>query len=551
MKWIMRKARRILPGIFLLAVIGVLSSLLGVFFALLSKRVIDVATGQIPGNLVQEAIVLSVFLLLQLALQILLSVTTVHVNGHFLIRCKTDLFSAVLKKDYIKIAEFHSGELLNRIGSDVSIVATGLIQMLPNLLFYLTKIFGVFWALYVLDPAFALICLALGPVIFLSAFLYRKKMKSLHKECQAADGKVKSFMQEVLRNLLVIKSFGCEDAAANKSEGLQYAHFKLNLKRNRISITANVFYYIGLTAGYYAALAWGAYKISAGIMSFGTLTALLQLVGQIQTPFQGISALLPQFYAMLASSERLQEIENLSEDPLQIQKDDTALLWSAVKLTDIDFTYRKDKVLQNADFTINRGEFTVITGASGTGKSTLLKILLGILMPENGSAQVLMQNGTLTPLSNQRRRLFAYVPQGNLIISGTIRENIAFFNKETTDEQIINAAKIAQIWDFINELPQGLDTLLGESGLGLSEGQAQRLAVARAILYDAPILLLDEATSALDEETELAILTALKAQKDKTCVLVSHKKAALDFCDKIVQIENGSLLTESGTSKCM
>ncbi|MBE7009862.1 MAG: ABC transporter ATP-binding protein [Ruminococcaceae bacterium] len=542
MKWILKKTRRILPGILLLAVIGTLTSLLGVFFALISKRVIDVATGQSSGNLLHEAVVLSGFLLLQLLLQILLSVVTVYVNGQFNIYCRTELFTTILQKEYLKIAEFHTGELLNRINSDVSVLSGGMTQMLPNFLFYITKIIGVFWALYVLDPTFALLCLCLGPIIFLSALLYRKRMKSLHKECQSADGRVKSFMLETLKNLLVIKSFGCDDAAAQKSKDLQTKHFRLTLRRNRISITANVFYYIGLTAGYYAALAWGAYKISAGIMTFGTLTALLQLVGQIQTPFQGISSLLPQLYAMLASAERLQEIENLPDDPVAEIEDNTTLPWESISLSDIHFSYRDEAVLSGANFTVNRGEFIVISGTSGTGKSTLLKIMLGILPPAQGQASVYLADGSMHALSEKRRRLFAYVPQGNLIISGSIRENIAFFNTKATEEQIIEAAKIAQIWGFISELPDGLNTLLGENGLGLSEGQAQRLAVARAVLYNAPVLLLDEATSALDEETELAILTALKAQKDKTCILVSHKKAALSFCDRVVHFENGSLL---------
>ncbi|MBR6728525.1 MAG: ABC transporter ATP-binding protein, partial [Clostridia bacterium] len=464
MKWILKNARRVLPGMFLLTVIGITTSLLGVFFALLSKYVLDVATGQTDGNLIMGAVLLFAFLLVQLVLEILLSVTTVRVTGKFNIHCKTKLFASILKKDYIKISEFHTGELLNRISSDVGIVANGLVQMLPNFLFYVAKIIAVFCTLYALDKSFALLCLLLGPLIFMAAFMYRKRMKSLHKSCQAADGKIKSFMQETLLNLLVIKSFGCADNAAQKSKSLQNEHYKLTIRRNNISIVANVFYYIAMTAGYYFALAWGAYKISAGFMTFGTLTALLQLVGQIQSPFQGISALLPQFYAMLASSERLQEIENLPDEPKPSEISTKALDWDYIQLSHIDFSYREDKVLNNASFTVKRGEFVVITGTSGTGKSTLLKVMLGILPPHAGSAELILKDGTSQNLFAEKRDLFAYVPQGNLIVSGTIRENIAFFNTEATEEQIIHAAKVAQIWDMIAELPEGLDTLLGENG---------------------------------------------------------------------------------------
>ncbi|MBE7022520.1 MAG: ABC transporter ATP-binding protein [Ruminococcaceae bacterium] len=545
MKWILKKARNIWPGILLLVILGTMTSLLGVFFALFSKQVLDIATGQSDGNLLRAAFFLSLLLLLELGLEILLSFTTVHVTGRFGIRLKTDLFSAILKKDYMRITAFHSGELLNRISSDAGIITNGLVQLLPNLIFYLTKIAAVFFALFMLDADFAKLCLILGPMIFLTALLYRKRMKALHKSTQAADGRVKAFMLEALQNLPVIKSFGRSEAAAAKSKQLQHEHFKLSLSRNRISILANVFYFIALTAGYYVALAWGAYKISLGLMTFGTLTALLQLVGQIQTPIQGMSSLLPQLYAMLASAERLQELEQLPADSLQTEAAADISEWSSIRLQDISFSYQEENVLCHLDFHINRGEFLVITGTSGTGKSTLLKVLLGIVSPQSGKRSLLLTDDNELPLTKAGNALFAYVPQGNLIVSGTIRDNIAFFNSEAKEDDIIQAAKTAQIWDFISTLPEGLDTPLGENGLGLSEGQSQRLAVARAVLFDAPVLLLDEATSALDEETELAILTALKSQKDKTCILVSHKKAALSFCDRVIRFENDSPETEA------
>ena len=541
MKWIIKKSKFILPGVIVLTLTGMLVSLMGVFFALLSKRVLDVATGQAEGALMREGIMMFVFLILQLLLEVFQNFYNVYVTGKFNIRFKSRLFETVLKKDYIKITEYHTGELMNRISSDVGIVATGLIHMFPQLCFYLTKIVACFFALYVLDSTFALLCLALGPLIFTTAYIYRKQMKSLHKSCQAADGAVKSFMQETLKNILVIKSFGCSDQAGARSGFLLHRLFKLNLKRNKLSIMANVFFYIGLTAGYYFALAWGAYKIANGFMTFGTLTALLQLVSQIQTPFQGLSSLFPQYYSMVASAERLMEIENLPEDTFAEKLTWSERDWEAIRLTDIGFAYRDEKILEKTDFDVNKGEFIVITGTSGTGKSTLLKIMLGILNPQSGTTQLVMQDGTACALYEEKKQLFSYVPQGNVIVSGSIRENVLFFKNGISDEEIIKALQDAQIWSFIETLPDGLDTELGEGGLGLSEGQIQRLSVARAILHGAPVLLLDEATSALDEETELAILSALKARKDKTCILVSHKKAALSFCDRAFHFENGML----------
>ncbi len=544
MKRIIKKSKFIWPGISLLTLTGVLTSLVGVLFALLSKRVLDIATGQTEGDLLHEGIILFGFLLLQLVLEILQSVLNVRVVGRFNIRFKTDFFRTILQKDYMKITEYHTGELLNRIHSDIGVIANGMTQMLPQLMFYLTKIIACFFAIYVLDPHFAFLCLALGPMIFLTAYFYRRKMKSLHKSCQAYDGKVKSFMQETLGNILVIKSFGCGNAAANQSQNLQENLFRLTIKRNQLSILANIFFYIGLTAGYYFALAWGAFKISNGMMTFGTLTALLQLVGQIQTPFQALSSLFPQYYAMSASAERLVEIEDLPDDAW-IQKEVwNQEAWSEICLEDIQFSYDEETVLEHTTFSIKEGEFVVIAGTSGTGKSTLLKIMLGILKPTKGQGSLLMKSGEKRDIFSASKRLFSYVPQGNMIVSGTIRENIAFFSTDVSEEEMIRAAQDAQIWDYIKTLPDGLDTVLGEGGLGLSEGQVQRLSVARAILNDAPVMLLDEATSALDDATEIAILSALKARKDKTCILVSHKKAPLSYCDKVYRF-NGKQLVET------
>ncbi len=539
MKWIALQAKKVWPGILLLTVIGSLLSLIGVLFALLSKQVLDIATGQAEGNLVLAGAFLVGLLVIQLLFQIFLSVADVHVKGRFNIRVKTELFNLIMKRDYLKVSAFHSGELLNYINSDVSIIATGLLDMFPNLIFYLTKIIACFCALYVLEPVLAYACLLVGPLIFLVACLYRKRMKGLHKAHQEADGRVKSYMQEALKNLLVIKSFGVGDAASDKSRTLQFKQFKIDLKRNKLSIAANAFFYIGLTAGYYLALAWGAYRISAGLMTFGTLTAVLQLVGQIQSPFQGLSSLLPQYYAMVASAERIMDLEALPEDVTEARGDWAGEEWSSFSLSDVSFGYGDEPILKGADFAVKNGEFSVIMGSSGIGKSTLLKLILGIFPMESGTATLTLADGTERPLMEERKRLFAYVPQGNLIVSGTIRENILFFRTDVTEEELVKATKVAQIYDFIQELPDGFDTVLGEGGLGLSEGQIQRLAISRALVSGAPVLLLDEATSALDEATELAILQALKAQKDKTCVLVSHKNAALDVCDVVYRFEDG------------
>ena len=297
----------------------------------------------------------------------------------------------------------------------------------------------------------------------------------------------------------------------------------------------NTLFFLGITAAYYCALAYCAYQVALGVMTFGTLTAIVQLVGQVQLPFKELASAIPQYFSTLASAERIMEIAELKthDSTSNIKEKKSDLL---AEFKDVTFSYDKDTILENADFEMQSGEFIAISGLSGIGKSTFLKLILGILKPKSGEVNLYSDS--------KDKLLMAYVPQGNMILSGTIKENIAFY-LPIDEEKIEEAAKISDIYSFIDTLPQRFDTVLGEKGLGLSEGQIQRLAIARAVYSDAPLLILDECTSALDEETEKNVLNNLKAQKDKSCIIVSHKKAALDICDKILKIENKKpLLTD-------
>jgi len=538
LKWIYSNSKRYFLGIAFLVVIGALLSLTGVYFALLSRDVIDVATGRISGEFTQSAIKLALLIAFQLLLQVSFALINVRVLGKLNITLKKKLFGTLLKKDWLSVSAYHSGELLNRLTSDISIVSSAVVGIIPSLISYATRIVASFAALFMLDFTFALICITVGPVILIFARIYSKKMKGLHKDYQQSDGITRSFMQETLQNLLVIKSFGNEDSIVENSTALQNKNYKISLKRNNIGIVANLCFYIAITVGYYFALAWGAYKISVGIMSFGTLTAILQLVGQVQMPFKDLSGILPQYYGMVASAERIIELENLPDEAELndeiLNTKETYEKLDEIVMKNVSFSYNKEKVLDDISFTMKKGEFVAVSGISGTGKSTFLKLILGMITPTCGSSYLLLRGGEKIELDKHTRGMFAYVPQGNMILSGTIRENILFAKKDILDDEIIKSAKVSMIWDYIETLPQGLDTMLGEKGLGLSEGQIQRIAIARAVLHNSPILLLDEATSALDEQTEEAVLKNLKALNEKSCIIISHKKAAHAFCDKSI-----------------
>ena len=282
------------------------------------------------------------------------------------------------------------------------------------------------------------------------------------------------------------------------------------------------------------------------LISYGVLMQITTLIGQIRAPIQGMSNIFPTYYSALASAERIMEIEKLPEETELHSDVDINKLYremDAICFDNISFRFDRDIVLDSTSLFINKGEFVAVEGISGIGKSTLMKLLLSVYQPQNGSIYIRTPNKNYTA-DKSLRKLFSYVPQGNFLLSGTLRENIAFVAPDVNDEDILNAARIACADDFISELPQGLDTVIAEHGGGLSEGQVQRVAIARAILTGAPIILLDEATSALDEETERQLLRNLRELKDKTCIIISHKRAALEICDKTVMIENKKIKVE-------
>lgn len=538
-KWLVKNGRSSLLFIALLTVGSILLSMISLQFSMQSKTIIDIATGASDKNFISACVSIAIMLALMLVVQISVSFINVHASSRLEIALKNHIFGILLRKDYLAVSEYHSGELLNRINSDVSVIVSGIVTILPKAALFLTSVIGAFVLLWKIDNFLAIAILAIGPFVLIGARLYSRRYKALHKMAQAADGKTKSFMLEMLRNLLVVKSFSNEELMLAKSEELQKESYRLRVRRTKVSTAAQIGLFLVFNAGFYFALAYCAYKLSKHLITAGDIIAITQLVRQIQSPFQNMSGLVPQFFSVIASVERLIELEEMKNEEStgeNVGKEIYSKLDSIV-FDNVQFSYTKDSHVSDVNMEIKKGEFAVVAGESGAGKSTSVKLLLGILKPDSGEIYLRTTDGKKHFLGKNSRKLFAYVPQGNLILSGTIRENIAFASETDNEEKIIKAAKIAQIWDFITTLDKGLDTEIGENGLGLSEGQAQRISIARALMYDAPVLLLDEATSALDSQTEAELLKAVKSMTDKTVIIVSHKQAAFEICDKVVRIE--------------
>jgi len=528
LSWIYKHSKKYIPAIVLLTVISIIVSVSFVALALVSKDVLDIATGDNAGNLKTSALWLFAIIVFQIALSAVSSALKVHISSKLTIHFRKNLFSSLMRKKYANLSGRHSGDILNRFTSDTDVVVSAVVGIIPSTASLIAKIISGVGTLLVLNSNFALIVLAIGVVFPAVGRLVNKRYKYLHKECQRTEGETRSFLQECFENSIVIKSFVSEAPFLKKLSSYMKEHYTLKMKRNNVSIITHLGLYSIFTIGYYAVLLWGAGSISRGFMTYGTLMAFLQLISQLRTPLQNVSGILPQYYSAIASAERIIELEVGGDDkaPAELKKD-----FTFIKGENLNFSYLDEHALKNCSFIAKRNEITAFTGKSGCGKSTLFKLLLGLFEATSGT---LTLDGD-TPIDSSSRGLFAFVPQGNLILSGSIRDNLTLFDDSISEEELIKATKNAEIYDYISSLPDGFDTILAERGAGLSEGQIQRLAIARALIYGAPILLLDEATSALDEATEAKVLGNIKALPDKTVLFITHRKKTLEVCDRIVK----------------
>lgn len=547
-KWLCKICKKQIPMLVLLVVLNAVYGVTSVFFAYFSKNIINGATEAKSMAVVQRfALALLLLVAFQMVLAIIKNSLSERVSARLDMRLKRYLLDVVLKKDYSKITSYHTGDLQNRMFNDVKIVSDGFTTIIPQAVFFGTKLLSSLIYLVIIDKIFALVFAVGGVLVFITTQTLRKAVKSLHKKVQETEGKTRSFIQEILSNLLVIRAFSVEDKIDTNTDALQEKNFSARMKKRNLAIGANVGLGAVFNIGTVFAVAFGAWGILNNSMSYGTVTAIIQLVNQVQSPFASLSNIMPRYFSLLASAERLMDLDELpdetaeNENNLDLEKIYRDLY--AISFENISFKYDRDIIYDNTSLSIKKGDFVAIMGISGIGKSTLLKLLLGVFKVNDGKICFKTADGEI-PVDKNTRRLFSYVPQGNMLISGTIRDNLTFINSNATDEEIEQAINISCAKQFIDELPDGLETVIGERGIGLSEGQLQRLAIARSLLANSPILLLDEATSALDEETEKQFLTNLKTLDNVTCIIVSHKKAALEICNKRIQIINRKIISE-------
>lgn len=540
LKWIFSKTKSQSLNFILLNLINIIYSVLSIYLILVSKHLIDAAASQSILELKNYVMQLIIILLTEIALKAILASINAVTRAKLEINFKQDVLNTILKRNYEKISKFHSGELMTRIVSDVNIIIDTLVSLIPNLLSMLTKLICAVVLLFQISKEFVVILLVSGIFLFVVVNLFKPYLKKIHKKLQEAGANVRLFFQEVLENMVVIKIFEAEDVIANKSMELQNTRYAIHMKRRSLSIASGTGFSVIFQVTYLYALIWSAYNLYLQNITVGGLTSIVQLIAQVQSPIIGLSRSFQSMFGMIGSAERIIELENIEEDKL-VKKMDKDVLYANLEsmiVKDIDFTYKNKKIFEQANLEVKKGEIVAIYGESGIGKSTLLKLILGLIKKDVGEIYFALKDEKTQEINNDTRSMFAYVPQGKFILSGTIRENITFVNENISEEELDQALEVSQCKTFIEALPDGLETKIGERGSGLSEGQLQRLAIARAIVSGAPILILDEITSSLDSKTEEEVLNNIKNLKNRTCLIVTHRNSISKICDREFVVEN-------------
>jgi len=546
--WIISRTKSSFAPLLLLTAAGIISSLTSILIALESKKLFDSAQFGIIDNLLVSAIAIIGIVMLQTLMQSFLRVYSTKISVSLSNELRRDFFAKLSRARWIEFARYHSEDLLTRMTNDLETVVSGVTLAIPSIIGLFFALCASAVVLFVFDPYLALLAFILGPLSVIMTRVFGRRLSEYHLRLQETESESRSFIQERLRNMPVIRAFRLENKSISLLSSLLDKKLGLILKRSKMTAVSSALLTLSYWLGFLLAIIWGSIQLSRGNATFGTITVYFQLVGRIQEPFVEVAYAVPQIIMMYVSAGRLISLYDIEEELPSAGRLD----WASAGISADSLVFRYDKdalVFDNASFDIKPGQFAAITGASGEGKTTFIRLLLSLIEPVSGTLSFYNPaTGESVETGSSTRSLIAYVPQGNTLFSGTIAENVMFGNSDATPEEITDALKKACIWDFIETLPDKTETKIGENGYGLSEGQAQRIAIARALVGKKPILILDEATSALDSATELAILNSLASIEPRpTCIIITHRKAALDFCDRIFAIERGCISEKSLT----
>lgn len=550
-KWLFKIMSRYKLEIFGYTLMGVVGIVMGFGATISSKYLIDAVVGKNGQTIAPAAALVVGLAVFQILVNAVSSLVSSRVGSRVSNEIRSEIYDSIATSNWENINKYHSGDLINRLEGDVTSVSGSVISFLPGALTKLLQFFGCLGIVLYYDVTLAFLALMSAPVLFFSSRFMTKMMRKYNLETRQMNGKVLSFSEESFQNLQTVKAFGLTREYSEKFKVILTGYRNMRLAHDKFTIlTTLVLSLLGLVVAY-SCYGWGVYRLWSGAITFGTMTLFLQLSGSLTSSFSAIVSTIPSVISIATAAGRIKEITELPKENTEDYEKAAELLKKAkssgASVVAEDVTYRyadgDRNVLNSISFYAEPGETIAFVGPSGEGKTTILRLLLGLVKKSDGRLELRVSDGENIDISPSTRPFCSYVPQENAIFTGTIAENLRIVNKNATDEELEKALKTADAFDFVNALPLGTETTVGERGVNFSEGQVQRLSIARAVLCDAPLLIMDEATSALDSETEEKVLKALMENDGKrTCIITTHRPSMLRYCQRIYEIqENGKL----------
>ena len=540
-KWIFTYSARYKFAIVFYVFLGIFSTTMGLVSSVAGKYLIDIITGYQTSKLAILIIVMVGSSIVSLALDSVLSRITTRLSIYINNDIQADIFDKIVDADWLSLSRYSNGDVLNRFNSDISTVSGNAISWLPSIIIAVYRFAATFLVILHYDWVMALIALGSAPFMLLISKFLIKKQREYSKKVKEMNSQLMSFEVETFYNFDTIKSFGIAPYYSKKLRWWQGKFKDVSLDYNMFSIKSNILMSVIGMAVQFAAFGYCLFRLWTHSITYGTMTLFLQQRSNLSGAFSSLVSIIPAFLNSSVSAHRIRELVELPREvhiPESSELDQYAEKGFSVQMRDLRFAYAEGAdVITKSEFVAKPGEIVALVGPSGEGKTTMIRLILGLVCPQEGQAVIRACDGREVTMNAETRHLFAYVPQGNTILSGTIAENMRTVKEDASDEEIIQALKLSCAWDFVEKMPGGINARVGERGRGLSEGQAQRIAIARAILRDAPVLLLDEATSALDVTTERQVLRNIITQRpNKTCIVTTHRPSVLNLCQRVYRV---------------
>lgn len=550
-KWIFSYSRRYKGAIVFYTLLGIVSSSLALVAGVVSKYIIDIVTGYKTEKLGVLIALMVGSALFSLVTSSVLNRVSIKLQLKIHHEIQADIFDKIMDSDWLSISSYRSGDILNRFGNDVRTISGNAVSWIPNIVIAVYSLLATFAVIWNYSKVMALLAVASAPIMLIMSRFVVTKQREYNRRTREMSSKVMTFEVETFYNMDSIKSFGVSSLYGRKLRDWQQKYKDIALESNLFSIKVNIFMSLVGNVIQFIAFGYCLWLLWNHQITYGTMTLFLTQRSRMASAFKSVVSIIPSFLNTSVSAHRIRELVQLpKEKHISGAKTEGNL---SVELKDVDFSYDETvPVIRNANFTALPGEIAALIGPSGQGKTTMIRLILGLVQPQKGEAGIVTEEGEFIPANADIRHYFSYVPQGNTILSGTIAENMRIVKEDATDEEIIECLKDACAWDFVKDLSEGINSSVGEKGRGLSEGQAQRVAIARALLRGAPILLLDEATSALDVATERNVLRNIMGKNQtKTCIVTTHRPSVLNLADKVYGVMNTEVreLSEEESSR--